>query len=188
MIAETWARVITRHQRFTLEDVGDLSKTIGSKADELSAKVTELKDDIDPLTAKITSIPGQLATKTKEEQQKGIAKMKELYAEVCKYQGSLAQILPTIEKSSTDAKDKVAKLNAELAANPAKATGEDGPKFQSYLQNMNQAIMTYTAAVTTASTYKDTTGICKMYGGAEAASRLFTKMNPMASSQLLGRS
>ena len=82
----------------------------------------------------------------------------------------------------------MAKLNAELAANPAKATGEDGPKFQSYLQNMNQAIMTYTAAVTTASTYKDTTGICKMYGGAEAASRLFTKMNPMASSQLLGRS
>ena len=160
-----------------------------SNADELSAKVTELKQAIDPVNTKITTLPGKLYTATDQERQKGMAKLKELSTELCKHVGSLTQIIPAIEKSSADAKDKVAKLNAELAANPAKATGEDGPKFQSYLLNMEQAITTYDAAVNTAKLYTNVfEPVCKLHSGAEAATRLFTKMNPMASSQLLGRS
>ena len=81
-------------------------------------------------------------------------------------------------------KTRVAKLNAELAADPAKATSQDGPKFQYYLNNMQQAIMTFDAAVNTAKTYTIPMGqVCKKDDGAEAATRLFTKMNPMASSK-----
>ena len=50
---------------------------------------------------------------------------------------------------------------------------------------MQQAIMTFDAAVNTAKTYTIPMGqVCKKDDGAEAATRLFTKMNPMASSQV----
>ncbi|CAE7183951.1 unnamed protein product, partial [Symbiodinium necroappetens] len=79
---------------------------------------------------------------------------------------------------------KVAKVNAELAADPAKATSEDGPKFQYYLNNMQKAIMTYQSALSTANTYTVAMGqVCKVNDAAEAATRLYAEMNPMASSK-----
>ena len=54
-----------------------------------------------------------------------MAKIKEVTAERCKKVGSLTQITSAIEKDSADAKDKVAKLNAELAEDPAQATSQD---------------------------------------------------------------
>lgn len=165
---------------FTLDNMGDLSKTLDNKADELKAKVTELSQKIAPLTAKIPQIPGNL-TATVEERK---AMLKEAMAEICKEVGSLTQVSSDIETSSADAKDKVAKVNAELAADPAKATGDDGPKFQYYLNNMQKAIMTYQSALSTANTYTVAMGqVCKVNDAAEAATRLYTEMNPMASSK-----
>ena len=63
--------------------MGDLSKTLDNKADELKAKVTELSQKIAPLTAKIPQIPGNL-TATVEERK---AMLKEAMAEICKEVG-----------------------------------------------------------------------------------------------------
>ena len=64
-------------------------------------------------------------TATEEEKPAVMAKIKEVTAERCKKVGSLTQITSAIEKDSADAKDKVAKLNAELAEDPAQATSQD---------------------------------------------------------------
>jgi len=170
---------LTAVAEFTPEQLDKMSSSIQTTADQLQDKVVSLSKDILPLSLKINNFPTQMLTASDEEKaaiQKGLEATK---TQICGLVDSLSKVQAEVQKDSADAKDTVAKIQAQatdMAGDLEKLN--DGPTMQHYLGKFQKAIGTLDSAATSAATYTGMTAACKEQ---EATSRLYLQMAPVSS-------
>ena len=169
---------LTAVAEFTPEQLDKMSSSIQTTADQLQDKVVSLSKEINPLTLKVSTAPSQMLGKSDEEKAEMIKDLKATMTKICGMVDSLRKVQVEVQKDSADAKDTVAKIQAQatdMAGDLEKLN--DGPTMQHYLGKFQKAIGTLDSAATSAATYTGMTAACKQ----EATSRLYLQMAPVSS-------
>lgn len=167
---------------FAPEQLDKMSSSLQTTADQLQDKVVSLSKEIMPLALKINNIPNLLLTASDEEKTEIQKQMKSTMTQVCGLVDSLSKVQADVQKDSADAKDTVAKIQAQatdMAGDLEKMN--DGPKMQHYLLKFQKAIGTLDSAATSAATYTGMTTACDAEAKDGATSRLYLQMAPVSS-------
>jgi DNA anti-recombination protein RmuC len=144
---------LTAVAEFTPEQLDKMSSSIQTTADQLQDKVVSLSKEINPLTLKVSTAPSQMLGKSDEEKAEMIKDLKATMTKICGMVDSLRKVQAEVQKDSADAKDTVAKIQAQatdMAGDLEKL--KDGPTMQHYLSKFQKAIGTLDSAATSAAT------------------------------------
>ena len=169
---------LTAVAEFTPEQLDKMSSSIQTTADQLQDKVVSLSKEIAPLSAKIPTLPGQFFSAGNTDVEQLQKQMQALKTQMCGLMDSLSKVQAKVQKDSADAKDTMAKIQAQatgMAGDLEKM--KDEPMMQDYLGKFQKAIGTLDAAASSASTYTSSLSMCK----STDATRLYLQMAPVSS-------
>ena len=169
---------LTAVAEFTHEQLDKMSSSIQTTADQLQDKVVSLSKEIAPLAMKITTLPAQMLTASDETKADVEKQLEAAKTQICGFVDSLSKVQAEVQKDSADAKDTVAKIQAQatdMAGDLEKM--KDEPTMQHYLGKFQKAIGTLDAAASSAATYTSMTAVCK----STDATRLYLQMAPVSS-------
>ena len=162
---------LTAVAEFTPEQLDKMSSSIQTTADQLQDKVVSLSKEINPLTVKVSTAPTQMLGASDEEKAEILKEIKATMTKVCGMVDSLRKVQAEVQKDSADAKDTVAKIQAQatdMAGDLEKLN--DGPTMQHYLGKFQKAIGTSDSAATSAATYT-MTSMCETKDEAASTAR-----------------
>jgi len=161
-----------------------MSTSETSSADKVQSNVASFTKEINSLNVEITQIPNKMA-QAQAQGATAVAKlqqeMKASEAKLCKALTGLEATVSGAEKSSQEAKDTVAKIQAqvvEMASDPSKI--QEVPRMGAYITKFQQAITILDTADTSTKTYLNPSMLedCKTASEGKTT-KLFLAMQPV---------